>query len=123
MSRAVNILVLYKHKSDTKTQVIDASGEDFYKKATNNNILAKEHIEKIIEIFASKEDIDYIAISVDNHKIGEENYTLSVNTYVETKDSREVIDINVLNSEIKTTVEKINKLRSEIDKIVVEIEV
>ena len=122
-SIAVNILVLSKHKRDTKTQFIDASGEDFYKKETNNNILTEEHIEAIIKMFDSKEDIDYISKSVENDKIAEENYNLSVSSYVEAKDKREVIDINVLNAEIKTTVSKIDTLRAEIDKIIAEIEV
>ena len=122
-SIAVNIMVLSKHKSDAKTQFIDASGEEFYKKATNNNILTEEHIEEILRIFDIKEDIDHVSKSVDNDKIAEENYNLSVSSYVEAKDTREVIDIKVLNAEIKTTVAKIDKLRAEIDKIVAEIEV
>lgn len=46
-SIAVNILVLSKHKTETKTQFIDASGEDYFKKETNNNILTEEHINAI----------------------------------------------------------------------------
>lgn len=122
-SIAVNILVLSKHKSDMKTQFIDASGEDFFKKETNNNILTEDHIEKILELFDRKKDIDHVTKSVDNDKIAEENYNLSVSSYVEAKDTREVIDINVLNAEIKTTVAKIDKLRAEIDEIISEIEV
>ncbi|MCC8025391.1 MAG: type I restriction-modification system subunit M [Clostridium sp.] len=122
-SIAVNILVLSKHKSDTKVQFIDASGEDFFKKETNNNVLTEYHIEKILELFDRKEDIDHVAKSVDKDKIVEENYNLSVSSYVEAKDTREVIDINVLNAEIKTTVAKVDKLRAEIDAIIAEIEV
>lgn len=122
-SIAVNILVLSKHKSDTKTQFIDASGEDFFKKETNNNILTDEHIEKILELFDRKEDVEYVAKSVDKDEIAEKNYNLSVNVYVEAKDTKEVIDINVLNAEIKKTVAKIDKLRAEIDEIIAEIEV
>ncbi len=121
-SIAVNILVLSKHKSDTKTQFIDASGEDFFKKETNNNVLTEEHIENILKIFVDKADIDHVCKMVDFEKIAEENYNLSVSSYVEAKDTREVIDIAVLNAEIKTTVAKINVLRDEIDKIVAEIE-
>jgi len=122
-SIAVNILVLSKHKSDTKTQFIDASGEEFYKKETNNNVLTEDHIEKILELFDRKEDIDHVSKSINNDKIAEENYNLSVSSYVEAKDIREVIDINVLNVQIKTTVSKIDTLRAEIDKIIAEIEV
>ena len=121
-SIAVNILVLSKSKTDTRTQFIDVSGENFYKKETNNNILTDAHIEEIIKMFDNKEDVDYISKSVENDKIAEENYNLSVSSYVEAKDTREVIDINVLNAEIKTTVSKIDRLRAEIDEIIAEIE-
>ena len=121
-SIAVNILVLSKHKSDNKTQFIDASSEDFFKKETNNNILEDKHIEKIMEMFDSKEDVDYIAKSVDNEDIAKNDYNLSVSSYVEAKDTREKIDIVELNKEISTTVAKIDKLRAEIDNIVKEIE-
>ena len=121
-SIAVNILVLSKSKTDTRTQFIDVNGENFYKKETNNNILTDAHIEEIIKMFDNKEDVDYISKSVENDKIAEENYNLSVSSYVEAKDTREIIDINVLNTEIKTTVSKIDKLRAEIDNIIAEIE-
>ncbi|MGG0823731.1 type I restriction-modification system subunit M [Paenibacillus turicensis] len=121
-SIAVNILVLSKHKTENKTQFIDASGAEFYKKATNNNILTDEHIEKIIKIFDSKEDVEYVAKSVDYDAIVKNDYNLSVSSYVEAKDTREVIDINKLNAEIKTTVARINQLRAEIDDIIEVIE-
>lgn len=121
-SIAVNILVLSKHKTDNKTQFIDASGEDFFKKVTNNNILEDKHIDKIISLFDNKEDVDHIAKSVDNIRIAENDYNLSVSSYVEAKDNRETVDIKELNAKIKTTVDKINELRDDIDKIIKEIE-
>jgi type I restriction enzyme M protein len=121
-SIAVNILVLSKHKTDTKTQFIDATGDDFFKKATNNNVLEDKHINKIIQIFDKKEDVAHVAVSIDNNKIAENDYNLSVSSYVEAKDNREVIDIAELNAEISKTVEKINALRTSIDEIIKEIE-
>lgn len=121
-SIAVNILVLSKHKPDTKIQFIDASGEDFFKKVTNNNILEDNHIERIMDIFDRKEDVEYVAKSIDNKRIAENDYNLSVSSYVEAKDNREVVDITELNAEISKTVEKINALRVDIDAIIKEIE-
>ncbi len=119
-SIAVNILVLSKHKSDTKTQFIDVS--KLFKKATNTNLLEEEHIDKFMEVFASKEDIAHFAASVEHAAIAENDYNLSVSAYVEPEDTREKIDIKELNREIAQTVAKIDRLRSEIDKIVEEIE-
>jgi type I restriction enzyme M protein len=121
-SIAVTLLVLSKHKTENKSQFIDASGEEFFKKATNNNVLTDEHIEKIMAIFDSKQDVPHIAISVDNTKIAENDYNLSVSSYVEAKDNREQVDIIKLNAEIAITVEKIDTLRKSIDEIINEIE-
>lgn len=121
-SIAVNILVLSKHKTDNHTQFIDASGEGFFKKATNNNILEDKHIDKIIEIFDKKQEVEYVAKSIDNRQISENDYNLSVSSYVEAKDLREVIDIAKLNTEITETVKKIDALRADIDAIIKEME-
>ena len=119
-SIAVNILVLSKHKTDTKTQFIDASS--LFKSATNNNILEPEHIEQILKLFANKEDVPHLAKSVSFEEIVKNEYNLAVSSYVEQEDTREVIDIDKLNAEIKQTVANIDRLRAEIDKIVTEIE-
>ncbi|MBP8628543.1 MAG: type I restriction-modification system subunit M [Negativicutes bacterium] len=121
-SIAVNILVLSKHKTDNTIQFIDASGEDFYKKETNNNILNNEHIKKIMTMFDNKEEVAHVATSVPYDEIVKNEYNLSVSSYVEAKDNREVIDIIELNAQIKDTVTKIDKLRTEIDKIIEVIE-
>lgn len=121
-SIAVNILVLSKKKTDTKTQFIDATGENFFQKATNNNVLNDPHIEEIMKMFDAKEDVSHIAVSIDNAKIAENDYNLSVSSYVEAKDNREKINIEELNFQVTKTVERIDKLRSDIDAIIKEIE-
>ena len=118
----VCVLVLSKHKSDTTTRFIDASGEDFFRKETNNNVLTDQHIERIIDLFSSQDEVEHVAKSVDKSVIAENGFNLSVNTYVETKDKREVIDIAKLNEEIAQTVSRITTLRTDIDAIIKEIE-
>ncbi len=117
---AVTILVLSKHKTDTTTQFIDASG--LFKKETNNNTLTDAHIEQIMQAFDSKENVDHLARSVPFEQVAANEYNLSVSSYVEAKDNREVVDISQLNAELKTTVAKIDQLRKDIDAIVAEIE-
>lgn len=119
-SIAVNILVLSKHKTDMMTQFIDAG--ELFKKETNNNVLTDEHITKIIQLFSEKADVSHLAKSVDYQTIVDNDYNLSVSTYVEAKDTREVIDIDALNGEIEETVAKISQLRGEIAQIIKEIE-
>jgi type I restriction enzyme M protein len=124
---AVNILVLSKHKTDTTTQFIDASG--LFKKETNNNVLTDDedpdnpgHIQQIMQVFDSKANVDHFARCVDFETIAANDYNLSVSSYVEAEDTRERVDIATLNAELRTTVARIDQLRSEIDAIVAEIE-
>lgn len=117
---AVNILVLSKHKTDTDIQFIDASG--LFKKETNNNTLLDSHIEQIMAVFDSKENVEHFARSVPLEQVAANDYNLSVSSYVEAKDNREVVDIAQLNAELKNTVARIDQLRKDIDAIVAEIE-
>jgi type I restriction enzyme M protein len=119
---AVNILVLAKNKKDTMTQFIDASGPDYFRKETNNNVLLDAHIKEIMEVFDSKANVDHFAKSVPFEQVAANDYNLSVSSYVEAKDNREVVDIAQLNAELKTTVSRIDQLRKDIDAIVAQIE-
>ncbi len=118
-SIATCILVLAKNKTTTDTLFIDASQE--YKKETNNNVLTEEHIQKILDGFANGEAKEYFVSVVSHEKIVENDYNLSVSTYVEKEDTREKIDIVQLNKDIAETVKNIDRLRAEIDKIVEEL--
>ena len=119
-SIATCIMVLTKSKSENSTFFIDASEE--FVKITNNNKLTQENIEKILSAFTNKNDIDHFSRLVPNKEIEEHDYNLSVSTYVEQEDTREIIDIAVLNKEIKEIVAREQILREEIDKIIAEIE-
>lgn len=120
-SIATCIMVLKKCKKDNSTLFIDATKECV--KVTNNNKLTDENIEKIVKTFTDRKDIDYVSKLVSNKEIGENAYNLSVSTYVEKKDTREKIDIDVLNNQIDEIVARENVLREEINKIISEIEV
>ena len=118
---ATCIMVLKKSKKDNSTLFIDASKECV--KVTNNNQLTQKNIEDIVKIFENRENVDYTAKLVPNKEIEENDYNLSIATYVEQEDTRKHIDIDVLNKEIDELVEREQILRDEIKKIISEIEV
>lgn len=119
---AVTILVLAKNKPNTDIQFIDATEENkFFKKETNNNVMYDDHIAYIMDMFDKKERVDHVAESVPYDKIVANDYNLSVSSYVEAKDTREVINIDDLNADIDATVKNITKLRTDIDAIIAEI--
>ena len=119
-SIATCIMVLKKCKKDSGTLFIDASGECI--KVTNNNKLTAENIDNIVAAYAGREDKDHFARLVPYDEIRENDYNLSVSTYVEAEDTREVIDIAALNKEIEEIVAREKVLREEISRIIAEIE-
>lgn len=119
-SIATCIMILKKNKKDNNTLFIDATKECI--KVTNNNQLTEQNINNIIKIFENREDVEYIAKLISNKEIAENDYNLSVSTYVEKEDTREKINIVELNKEIDKIVEREQELRDEIKKIISEIE-
>jgi len=117
---ATCIMVLKKSKEDNATLFIDATNE--CDKVTNNNKLREKHIENILKMFTDRVDIDYKARLVPNSVIAENDYNLSVSTYIEKEDTKEKVDIQALNKEIEEIVARENVLRAEIAKIIAEIE-
>jgi type I restriction enzyme M protein len=119
-SIATCIMVLKKGKADNKTLFIDASNECI--KVTNNNKLTPENIHRIVETFAVRVEEQHFSHLADYEEIEDNDYNLSVSTYVEAEDTREKIDIVKFNAEIREIVAREQVLRDEIDKIIAEIE-
>lgn len=119
-SIATCIMVLKKSKADNRTLFIDASAECI--KVTNNNKLTEENIRHIVDEFVSRADVDHFARCVPYEEVAQNEYSLSVSTYVQPEDTREVIDIVKLNAEIEQIVAREQVLRDEIAKIIAEME-
>lgn len=119
-SIATCIMVLKKSKNENSTLFIDATAE--CKKVTNNNKLRDKNIKNILKMFTDRADIAHKARLVQNSEIAENDYNLSVSTYIEKEDTRQATDIKSLNKEIAEIVAREQVLRDEIDKIIAEIE-
>lgn len=119
-SIATCILVLKKNKKDANTLFIDASSE--FVKDGKRNKLTQENIQKILNTYGEREEIEHFSSLISMEQIEQNDFNLSINRYVEQEDTREIIDIKILNAEIKEIVAKQDKLRSELDKIIEDLE-
>ena len=117
---ATCIMVLKKSKNDNATLFIDAT--KYCVKVTNNNKLTDDNIKDILKFFTDRTDVENTVKLVENSIIAENNYNLSVSTYVEKEDTKEKVDIKELNAKIKDIVAHEDVLRKEIDKIIADIE-
>lgn len=114
------IMVLKKNKTDNKVLFIDASAECV--KVTNNNKLTPQNIDRIVNTFATREEIPHFSHLASFHEIEGNKFNLSVSTYVEAEDTREIVDIAVLNAELEGIEKYANELREKIRNIIAEVE-
>ena len=119
-SIATCIMVLKKSKTDSSVLFIDASKECV--KVTNNNKLTDQNITNIVNEFTTRAEATHFAHLASYDEIVQNDYNLSVSTYVEAEDTREVVDIVKLNAELKEIVAREQVLREEIDRFIAEIE-
>jgi type I restriction enzyme M protein len=117
---ATCIIVLRKSKKDNKTLFVDAS--KLFIRGNAKNKLSADNIKTILGAVKDRKDEDHFSALVGNDVIAKNDFNLSVGTYVQKEDTREVIDIKELNSRIAEIVTNQNKLRKDIDKIVADIE-
>lgn len=119
-SIATCIIVLKKAKTDNDVLFIDASEK--FRRDGNKNVLLDEHRDEILELFSTREDVEYVAHRVSNEALAKNDYNLTVSAYVEVEDTREKIDIVELNTEIAEVVTNQMALREEVETIVAELE-
>ena len=68
--------------------------------------------------YVDRKDVDHFVALVGNGTIAENDYNVSVSTYVETENKNEEINIDALNEQISQIVRRETELRTEIDKII-----
>ena len=116
---ATCIMVMKRGKQDNKVLFIDATNECI--KITNNNKLTEKNIDAIVNAFSARKDQEYFCRLVPYDEVKDNNYTLSVSSYVAQQDTREAIDIDALNEEIKAIVSREMILREEFERIIFEL--
>ncbi len=114
------IMVLRKNKKDNKIHFVDASKE--FVRIDIKNKLSPANITKILDSVRYKTNSDHFSKYVDVSDVVEKEYNLAVNTYIETENNDEIVDITKLNLTISEIVKKVDSLRKSIDSIVADLE-
>lgn len=105
------ILVFKKcRKPNDDIIFIDASRE--FAKAKNQNLLREEDIEKIIDTYRNRTEIEKYSHVTTLEEIKENDFNLNIPRYVDTFEEEEPIDLAKVSKEIK----EINKEMIEVDK-------
>ena len=117
---ATCIIVLKKSKQDEGILFIDASDE--FVRSGNKNKLSEENQQKILDAYTDRKSIDYFAQFVHRLDVADQDHNLAVSSYVIEEDTREKIDIKLLNAQIALIVMRQQKLRQKIQEIIMDLE-
>lgn len=117
---ATCIIVLRKGtRPDNSVLFIDASKE--FEKNGNKNKLTTANQDHIFNVFKERKEEQYFSCLVPNADILENDSNLSVSSYVEQEDTREVIDIDAVNSRLEELVAEGDELNRKIEEIIKEL--
>ena len=117
-SIATCIMVLKKNKNDENILFINASG--IFEKEPNNNILSKANIASILELYTKRQSNEICAL-IPNEQVLENSANLSPSAYLATTKA-EILDINEINTELKSCLDEQKILREKIEQILKELE-
>lgn len=105
------ILVMKKcRKEDDNILFIDASKE--FEKVKTQNKLRPQHIQKIVETYRDRKEIEKYSHLATLQEVSENDYNLNIPRYVDTFEEEELIDIKAVMAEIK----ELEAKRAELDK-------
>lgn len=113
------VLVFKKCRTTSDILFIDASKE--YQSGKNQNILSDENVNKILEAYKNRTDIDKYCHVAQLSEIEENEFNLNIPRYVDTFEEEEEIDIHAVMKEIKELEAKRTELDAEIAKYLKEL--
>lgn len=116
---AACICVFKKNKTDRNVYFIDAS--KYFEKGKNQNILRDEDIQRIMDAYASKKDIDKYAHLASIEELQENEFNLNIPRYVDTFEEEEEIDLNEVMAEYHRLDEEDKKITEELNKYLEEL--
>ena len=92
------VIILKKNRTSRDVLFIDAS-KDFIK-GKNQNKLSQENIDRIVETYKKREDVEKFAHVASFEEIKENDFNLNIPRYVDTFEEQEEIDIVELGKEL-----------------------
>ena len=120
-SIATCILVLKKNKTDNNILFVDATDECI--RNTNKNKLSDDNINNIIKLIKDRKSIENKSYLATYDEIKDNDYNISVNSYLKSNTEENPIDIEEVNKKLAEVVPRQQQIREELDKIIKELEV
>lgn len=106
------IVILKKNRESRDVLFIDASKE--FRAGKAQNFMDSEHIEKILEAYKQRKDIEKFAHVASFEEIKENDFNLNIPRYVDTFEEEEPVDIPAVQAKLKQHREEAEALDNEL---------
>lgn len=93
------VVILKKNRTNRDVFFIDASNE--FAKGKNQNKLSKENIDKIVETYKKREDVEKYAHLATFKEIKDNDFNLNISRYVDNFEEEAFVDMATIGSTIK----------------------
>lgn len=107
------IVVKKNRKPEDDILFIDASND--FEKSKNQNYLRDEDVDKIVDTYRNRKEIEKYSKKVSMKEIEENDYNLNIPRYVDTFEEEEEIDIKAVQESIKARDEKMAELYKQLE--------
>ncbi len=111
----VVVLVLKSNRGNNSDNIIFIDASKDFKPGTNQNELTDDNIQKIVETYINRVDVDRYAHVASIREIVDNDWNLNIQRYVDTSEEEEEIDIAAVRAKLveitakkKTAIDKVN---------------
>jgi type I restriction enzyme M protein len=101
-------ILVFKKCRENPDDVIFIDASNDYEKVKTQNVLKEEHIDKIIDTYRNRTNIEKYSKKVLLSEIAENDYNLNIPRYVDTFEAEDDIDIEAIADEIKAIDERMS---------------
>jgi type I restriction enzyme M protein len=115
------ILLFKKNRTRKDVLFIDASGDQYYEKGTNQNKLREEDIQRIVDTYDKYEDIEKYAHVATPEEIKENEYNLNIPRYVDTFEEEEPVDMDAVKENISNIKKELVQVEAQMEKYLTEL--
>src|SRR5690625_4487914 len=116
-----SIMVFKKGRAENDVLFIDASGEDYFEKESNRNVLREEDVERIMDTYKKYETIDKYAYVATLDEIKENDYNLNIPRYVDTFEEEDPVDMEEVKENIEYIKTELKEVEAKMEKYLVDL--
>lgn len=110
-------LILRKERNENKDNILFIDASKYYTAGKAMNYITDEDIDRIVNAYTRRKDIDKFCHAASMEEIRENEYNLNIPRYVDTFEEEEPVDIQAVKREIAKLEEEKKEIRTELDEL------